>query len=203
MERLDNNFIYPSQTIERMNLRTRDVKNVHKYMLEPDSDEEYVDWMPNDEEKLSKKRKGARGEDGLYKSKSKRKKVSKKSSSKKQSSSKKKKTSKKNGDKKPLQSSDDEGTLVIDDPNSYYNSDEYDVEGKLIKRDEEKKRIQEEERLQRKMKRKPNTPHLVKKYTPVPMDENGKPILPIVLRGLTIETLGTIVYDRPKFHAKR
>ena len=27
--------------------------------------------------------------------------------------------------------------------------------------------------------------------------------MPIQLRGLTIENLGTVVYDRPKFHAKR
>jgi hypothetical protein len=65
---------------------------------------------------------------------------------------------------------DEEGVLVIDDPNSYYDSDEYDSDGKLIRKDEIKKQLLEEERLQRKLKRKPNTPHLVKKYIPVPMN---------------------------------
>eukprot|EP01119_Soliformovum_irregulare_P015187 TRINITY_DN4238_c0_g1_i3.p1 TRINITY_DN4238_c0_g1~~TRINITY_DN4238_c0_g1_i3.p1 ORF type:complete len:473 (-),score=137.10 TRINITY_DN4238_c0_g1_i3:531-1949(-) len=100
-------------------------------------------------------------------------------------------------------SSGEEGVLIIDDPNSYYDTDEYDSEGKLIRRDELKRQQLEEERMQRKLKRKPNTPHLVKKYIPVKMDKDNKPVFPIQLRGLTIESLGKIVYDRPKFHAKR
>lgn len=59
---------------------------------------------------------------------------------------------------------------MIDDPNSYYDSDEYDSDGKIIRKDEIKRQQLEEERLQRKLKRKPNTPHLVKKYMPVPMN---------------------------------
>lgn len=68
--------------------------------------------------------------------------------------------------------------MVIDDPNSYYDTDEYDSEGKVIRRDEQLA----EEKLQRKLKRKPNTPHLVKKYIPVKMDKDGKPVFPIQLR---------------------
>jgi len=59
-----------------------------------------------------------------------------------------------------------------------------------------------EEQLEK--KRKPNIPQLIKKYSPVPMDSSGKPIMPIVLRGgLKITNLGTIVTDRPNFHSKR
>ena len=77
------------------------------------------------------------------------------------------------------------------------------ITGRLIKKDEIKRKKEEEEREMRRLKRKPNTPHLIKKYTPVPMDKSGKPVMPIQLRGLTIQNLGTIVWDRPKFHAKR
>jgi len=35
------------------------------------------------------------------------------------------------------------------------------------------------------------------------MDKDGKPIMPIQLRGLTILSLGSVVYDKPNFHAKR
>jgi len=114
-----------------------------------------------------------------------------------------KKSSKKNDKKSKDESSDEEGALVIDDPNSYYDSDEYDSEGRLIRKDEIKRQLLEEERLQRKLKRKPNTPHLVKKYIPVPMNQDGTPLMPIQLRGLTIECMGKVVFDRPKFHAKR
>jgi hypothetical protein len=45
--------------------------------------------------------------------------------------------------------------------------------------------------------------HLLKKYYPIPTDGTGKPILPIQLGGMTILDLGKVVYDKPKFHAKR
>ncbi len=85
----------------------------------------------------------------------------------------------------------------------YYASDEYDSDGRLIKKDEIKRKREEEEREARRVKRKPNIPHLIKKYTPVPLDKEGKPIMPIQLRGLTIHSLGTVFSDKPKFHAKR
>jgi hypothetical protein len=54
----------------------------------------------------------------------------------------------------------------------------------------------------KKKKRQPNTT-AIKKYHQVPVDEKGAPIMPIMLRGLTIHSLGKIVHDRKKFHAKR
>ena len=75
--------------------------------------------------------------------------------------------------------------------------------GRIIKKDEIKKKLEEEEREARRLKRKPNTPHLIKKYTPVPMGPDSKPIMPIQLRGLTIHNLGSVVWDKAKFHAKR
>lgn len=100
--------------------------------------------------------------------------------------------------------SETEIELVVDDPNSFYASDEYDSDGRLVKKDAIKRKKEEAEREARRLKRKPNIPHLIKKYTPVPMDDEGKkPILPIQLRGLTIHNLGNIAADKPKFHAKR
>jgi hypothetical protein len=105
--------------------------------------------------------------------------------------------------RKKIGDSDDEPILVVDDPNSFYDSDDYDSDGRIVRKEELKKQILEQQRMERSMKRKKNTPHLIKKYTPVPVDEQGRPIFPINLRGLTIHSLGKVVWDRPKFHAKR
>eukprot|EP01113_Clastostelium_recurvatum_P033341 TRINITY_DN4394_c0_g1_i2.p1 TRINITY_DN4394_c0_g1~~TRINITY_DN4394_c0_g1_i2.p1 ORF type:complete len:523 (+),score=153.67 TRINITY_DN4394_c0_g1_i2:158-1726(+) len=63
----------------------------------------------------------------------------------------------------------------------------------------------EEQPAGKKKKRKPavDTTGQVKKYQVLPSDEKGNPILPIVLRGLTVESLGHVVHERKKFHAKR
>jgi hypothetical protein len=37
---------------------------------------------------------------------------------------------------------------------------------------------------------------------PVARDQNGKPILPIVIKGITIHELGTVYWDRPNYHAR-
>eukprot|EP01107_Rhizomastix_libera_P017617 TRINITY_DN8612_c0_g1_i1.p1 TRINITY_DN8612_c0_g1~~TRINITY_DN8612_c0_g1_i1.p1 ORF type:complete len:316 (+),score=81.55 TRINITY_DN8612_c0_g1_i1:159-1106(+) len=42
-----------------------------------------------------------------------------------------------------------------------------------------------------------------KRFKELPRDENGKPVMPIQLRGFTILSLGKIVTDKPKFHSKR
>jgi hypothetical protein len=106
-----------------------------------------------------------------------------------------------------LDSEEDENTLVIDDPNAYYQ-DEYNSEEERRKRNAEKKEREEEHiRMEETLKKKKKTRHAnigVKKYRQVPMDENGRPIMPISLGGsLTIYDLGKIVHDRKKFHAKR
>mmetsp|Transcript_50930 Transcript_50930/g.127840 ORF Transcript_50930/g.127840 Transcript_50930/m.127840 type:complete len:397 (-) Transcript_50930:86-1276(-) len=44
---------------------------------------------------------------------------------------------------------------------------------------------------------------VIKRYVPPEYNSMGKPVLPIVLGGLLVESLGTIVHDRKKFHSKR
>jgi hypothetical protein len=180
------------------------------------NDDDYVDSMNKKRAPLSKRRKTnansdnfelnsrlGDGENGNYEPLKLKFQVKSPSNNKKKSSKKKEKQKKKNKVDTLGESDDERPTLIIDDPNSYYDSDEYDSEGRLIKREEIKKQRLMEERLQRKLKRKPNTPHLLKKYVPVPVDERGEIIFPIRLKGLTIHSLGHIIYDRPKFHAKR
>jgi len=103
---------------------------------------------------------------------------------------------------KAADSSGDEGALIIDDPDAYYH-DDYDSEEERRKRQKEREAIQSkmEEGLKKKAKKKRNA-HISKGYYEVPMDEHGQPIMPIVLGVTTIYSLGKIVYDRPKFHAK-
>jgi len=106
-------------------------------------------------------------------------------------------------------SSEEEGVLVLDDPNIPPSDEESDCELRARQRREEQERLtREEERSITKMeeqvkkKRKKSATPQVKKYTDVPKDESGKPIMPILLRGLTIHNLGHVV-TKKKFHAKR
>lgn len=142
---------------------------------------------------------------------------SKKGSTKENADGKKKKTSKKkssskNKDKGEAEfdfsklESDEEGVLVIDDPDAYYQ-DDYNSEEERRKRHADKKEREEEqikmEEVLKKKKKQRHASTTQKKYYQVPRDEHGNPIMPISLRGLTVYDLGKIVHDRPKFHAKR
>jgi hypothetical protein len=53
-------------------------------------------------------------------------------------------------------------------------------------------------------KRKRLKPGMIrKKLQPIPLDVEGRPIMPINLGGLTITSLGKIITDRPGFHSER
>jgi len=116
-----------------------------------------------------------------------------------------KKKSRKKQDRRAYYSSEEDHFLIIDDPLAHYDSEEYDSDGRICRqREEERKKKEEEQRLQRKLTRKPNTPHLIKRYTPAAVDAAGKIIMPILIRGgLVIQSLGKIVFEKAKFHAKR
>jgi hypothetical protein len=108
----------------------------------------------------------------------------------------------------PQDDSDDggEGIFVIDDPDAYYqreyNSDEERRKRTAQKQERENEQLRMEEGLKKK-KKKRHANVTAKKYYQVPTDANGNPIMPIEMRGLTIHSLGKIVVDRKKFHAKR
>ncbi|XP_032236865.1 uncharacterized protein LOC5511631 isoform X3 [Nematostella vectensis] len=51
-------------------------------------------------------------------------------------------------------------------------------------------------------RKKPGTA-IKRKVQPIPVDAKGKPIFPIVLGGLTVHSLGEIIWDRPGFHSER
>ncbi|XP_028402042.1 transforming growth factor beta regulator 1-like isoform X2 [Dendronephthya gigantea] len=51
-------------------------------------------------------------------------------------------------------------------------------------------------------RKKPGTA-IKRKVQPIPVDAKGKPVFPIVLGGLTVHSLGDIVWDRPGFHSER
>ena len=53
-----------------------------------------------------------------------------------------------------------------------------------------------------KKKRKRNVDK-VKKYQEIPRDEQGNLILPCSLGVVTLEALGTVVFDRPAYHTER
>eukprot|EP00026_Physarum_polycephalum_P002430 Phypoly_transcript_02436.p1 GENE.Phypoly_transcript_02436~~Phypoly_transcript_02436.p1 ORF type:complete len:410 (+),score=87.91 Phypoly_transcript_02436:1514-2743(+) len=108
----------------------------------------------------------------------------------------------------PLDQDDDggEGIFVIDDPDAYYlqeyNSDEERRKRTAQKQERENEQLRMEEGLKKK-KKKRHANVTAKKYYQVPTDATGNPIMPIEMRGLTIHSLGKIVVDRKKFHAKR
>lgn len=106
-------------------------------------------------------------------------------------------------------SDEGEGIFVIDDPDAYYhtkereyNSDEERRKRTVQKQERENEQLKMEEGLKKK-KKKRHANVAAKKYYQVPTDANGNPIMPIEMRGLTIHSLGKIVVDRKKFHAKR
>lgn len=108
-----------------------------------------------------------------------------------------------------VDSDEDENALVIDDPDAFY-VDDYNSEEERRKRNEEKKEREEEQiKMEEILKKKKKTRHAnlgVKKYSEVPLDEQGNPKMPILLKGLTIFDLGKIVCDKDRlynFHAKR
>jgi len=106
-------------------------------------------------------------------------------------------------------SDEGEGIFVIDDPDAYdhkkereYNSDEERRKRTVEKQERENEQLRMEEGLKKK-KKKRHASVAAKKYYQVPTDVNGNPLMPIEMRGLTIHSLGKIVTDRKKFHAKR
>lgn len=103
-------------------------------------------------------------------------------------------------------SDEGEGILVIDDPDAFvqdeYNSDEERRKRTAQKQERENEQLRLEEGLKKK-KKKRHANTAAKKFYMVPTDQRGVPIMPIEMRGLTIHSLGKIVFDRKKFHAKR
>jgi len=51
-------------------------------------------------------------------------------------------------------------------------------------------------------RKKPGTA-MKRKVQSIPVDEEGMPVFPLVLGGLTVHELGEVVYDRPGFHSQR
>ncbi|KAG1688817.1 Transforming growth factor beta regulator 1 [Nymphon striatum] len=51
-----------------------------------------------------------------------------------------------------------------------------------------------------KPKRKKSTANIKKIVQPIPLDNMGRPVFPIVLGGLTVHSIGEIIPDRYKFH---
>jgi len=115
-----------------------------------------------------------------------------------------------------LEDSEDEGMLMIDDPESVLSSSESESgsdesESELgdddISASDQNVRAEggadDGEESKATSSSTNGSGPLVKRYVPAELDEKGKPKLPIVLGNLTVWNLGTIVADRPKYHSKR
>lgn len=113
-----------------------------------------------------------------------------------------------------LEDSEDEGMLMIDDPESTLSSSESESESDESESElgdddmttnDQNGRVDGDDGDESKATSSSSSGSgpLVKRYVPAEMDEKGKPKMPIVLGNLTVWNLGTIVTDRPKYHSKR